>query len=342
LIEDLVDVLSGAFVADILVVLHESGGLEALQHPMTPADLAATVGCDRRTMRALLQFLAATTRIVVVDDCRYQLAEPYRRYGALGFQLDKFLRAYGPAVAGLKESLWAPDLRSGYVDRDALADAFTRRVATPPTLTAEVIRAWSITSLIDLGCGPGSLLIELAQADPAFRGWGVEVMPQMLASARAKAKELGVDDRVDFIAGDVRDLARLPLPPLPSTAGVHAGSLLNEFFAEGPRDATVVLATIREVFTGRLIFVEDYYGRLGVDLPDDFRHARLQDLVQVASGQGIPPPDIAGWDEVYRKSGCTLLHRYEGTNEGVAWFIHVCALAAVESGPIMQGVTSSS
>lgn len=320
---DLYDVLGGSYAASLLMTLQRTGLLERLRRPTRVEDLVD--GVDETTgLHAALTFLAtSTTVLTALDDGSFELAPAYRTYNGLGFHLDKFLGGYGAAV----QALGAPETgpRADLVDRVALARAFAGRSASAGTVMASVLQAWSVDALVDLGCGPGALLLELASADPGFRGWGIDANPALVAAATAASLDAGVADRVGFAVGDVRDVDAV-VPDGLESAAVHAGSLLNEFFARGDGAAVDVLTTIRGRFADRVIFVEDYYGRLGVAVDADVRHARLQDLAQVASGQGLPPPDAEGWAAVYAAAGCSLLHRYEATDDGIAWFIHVCRL----------------
>jgi len=57
--------------------------------------------------------------------------------------------------------------------------------------------------LLELGCGAGRVLIPLAQA--GYRVTGVDLSPEMLRLARAKAESAGVTDRVTLIQGDYCD-----------------------------------------------------------------------------------------------------------------------------------------
>ncbi|HSF98024.1 MAG TPA: class I SAM-dependent methyltransferase [Ornithinibacter sp.] len=330
---DIYDIVGGAFAVDLLMTLQDRDALDLLAEPRHPSEIAAVLSGDKDMIRGALDFLAATTSIVVALDAeRFQLAARYRTYNSLGFQLDKFMRAYGPAVSSLGRPT-STALSSGIgVDAAALANAFARRTSAHPSLTARIIRAWPVEGLVDLGCGAGSVLIELARADPTFRGWGIDVNSSMVEAAQARAHEAGVADQVQFVRGGVHQLATLVPRVGFDEAALHARSLLNEFFADGPAAATEVVATIRDVFAGRLLFVEDYYGRLGTSHGGDFRHSHLQDLVQVASGQGIPPDGFEGWAALYEAAGCSVLHRYEGHDDGVAWFVHVVLLGSSAAG----------
>jgi 2-polyprenyl-3-methyl-5-hydroxy-6-metoxy-1,4-benzoquinol methylase len=54
----------------------------------------------------------------------------------------------------------------------------------------------------DVGCGHGQALIKLAEAYPSSRYVGYDVLESSIATARARAAEAGVDDRVRFEALD--------------------------------------------------------------------------------------------------------------------------------------------
>ncbi|MDN0198241.1 class I SAM-dependent methyltransferase [Streptomyces sp. S.PNR 29] len=57
------------------------------------------------------------------------------------------------------------------------------------------------TRALDLACGSGELLITWAR-DHGITGTGVDISTVFTARARARAAELGVADRLDFIHGD--------------------------------------------------------------------------------------------------------------------------------------------
>jgi trans-aconitate 2-methyltransferase len=56
-------------------------------------------------------------------------------------------------------------------------------------------------SVVDLGCGEGTMTASLAQRWPGARVTGVDSSPEMLAAAAASAEP----GRVEFLAGDVRE-----------------------------------------------------------------------------------------------------------------------------------------
>jgi SAM-dependent methyltransferase len=324
------DVVEGFYTGHAVWALHRLGALSRLGAGAEPSELAGQLGCDPTLLVALFEYVHQTTDLLDRHGDHYRVAAPYREYNAAGFHLDKFIGAYGPAIAGVLDLLHGSGRGPALRDGDALARAFARRVAHRPSLTLRLLHTWDVTSLLDVGCGVGTLLIELAESDPTFRGWGVDASRQMVDVATERVRLTGLDGRVLITQGDVRTLDAAVTGPMASAgvAAVYGRSLLNEFFADGGRGASEVLSTLRRLLPGRLLFVEDYYGRLthGVGSDTDHQHTALQDLAQVVSGQGVPPPDLAGWARIYAAAGCELLKAYEGDNDGIRWFVHVLVL----------------
>lgn len=72
-------------------------------------------------------------------------------------------------------------------------------------------------AFLDAGGGTGRWTDFLARADPSSRGVLVDLTPEMLAEAEAKAVRNGYAERVSFHLGDLDGL-ELPSPPPPSTS----------------------------------------------------------------------------------------------------------------------------
>ena len=85
-----------------------------------------------------------------------------------------------------------------------------------------VLRAAGAERVLDLGCGPGPLLLRLAEADWAREIVGVDVDAGELRRARAALAEQGVDERgrVRLVQGDL-------LRPDPALAGFDAAALVE-------------------------------------------------------------------------------------------------------------------
>ena len=60
---------------------------------------------------------------------------------------------------------------------------------------------------VDLGCGPGFLVLEMAQQAPDLQVTGIDLSEEMLAQAKGYTHEFSVAGRVDFKVGDAELLA---------------------------------------------------------------------------------------------------------------------------------------
>jgi ubiquinone/menaquinone biosynthesis C-methylase UbiE len=61
----------------------------------------------------------------------------------------------------------------------------------------------------DLGCGPGYLVVKLAQVAPGLQVTGIDLVDEMLVEAEAVAQRAGLQERVAFKKGDV---VQIPFP----------------------------------------------------------------------------------------------------------------------------------
>jgi ubiquinone/menaquinone biosynthesis C-methylase UbiE len=87
---------------------------------------------------------------------------------------------------------------------------------------------------VDLGCGAGQLVMELAHHAPGLHVTGIDLSEEMLANARSSAQRQGLSGQVDFRLGNVEEI---PFPDhsldlVISTASLHHWSepvrVLNE------------------------------------------------------------------------------------------------------------------
>jgi ubiquinone/menaquinone biosynthesis C-methylase UbiE len=87
---------------------------------------------------------------------------------------------------------------------------------------------------VDLGCGAGQLVMEMAQNAPGLQVTGIDLSEEMLANGRVSAQRLGLGGKVDFRLGNAEEI---PFPDqsldlVVSTASLHHWSepirVLNE------------------------------------------------------------------------------------------------------------------
>jgi len=118
--------------------------------------------------------------------------------------------AFGWWVCHRRTRMRVPGME-GMEDR-RVVDAFVRVSKIPPwRLMRRMIvkRAAAMVNAgeaADLGCGPGYLAVAIAKGIPAMHVIGVDLSEDMLALAQAEARRSGVEDRVSFRFGDVRQI----------------------------------------------------------------------------------------------------------------------------------------
>jgi ubiquinone/menaquinone biosynthesis C-methylase UbiE len=101
-------------------------------------------------------------------------------------------------------------------------------------VAARAVRMASGGEAVDLGCGPGQLVIAMAGQAPGLHVTGVDLSAEMLAQADDNAQRAGLAGRVSFRPGDAQ---QIPFPDgsldlVVSTASLHHWSdpvaVLNE------------------------------------------------------------------------------------------------------------------
>jgi SAM-dependent methyltransferase len=110
-------------------------------------------------------------------------------------------------LAGRGAQAQAPDTTAPSSD-DAVADTVEKGapyVPTPQHVVWQMLELADVSAddvVYDLGSGDGRIVLAAAQRFGA-RGVGIEIDPELVEKARAKARQLGVDDRVTFRQGDL-------------------------------------------------------------------------------------------------------------------------------------------
>ncbi|MEU5635903.1 SAM-dependent methyltransferase [Streptomyces rishiriensis] len=323
------DAIEGYYLASTLNHLHRVGLLEQLRGGSTVERLGCRFGYTPDLLAALLEFLVQRTELVTRSGDEYQLAETFADEYFLGFQLDKFIGGYGPAITRLEESLRREDRGCSLVNRAVESEAYGRFGPPPNPVVLAIMKTLTSRALLDIGCGPATTLTALAERDAAFRGWGVDVVESMCHEARARISRFGFEDRIKIIHADGRDLASvLPADLREQVEVVHCKSVVNEFFGGGDSGAVAFLRSLRALFSKRLLLNVDYYGKLGrVDaIPSQYRHTVVHDVIQALTGQGVPPQRREEWLPIYEAAGVRLEHVFEGDDSGIEWFVHVVEL----------------
>jgi SAM-dependent methyltransferase len=317
------DLAEGFHLAHALLALEQHGILSSLTRQTTAGALAKRHNVDRTLLQAALELLAARTNLIARRGDKFRLTRQYDAYAR--FVVHQYLGAYGPNAIALDRVLRNPALAGGLVDRRQHAKAFEESPTLSCMLIADLVVQLGFNDVLDLGCGSGALLADLAGRVRGFRGWGLDSNPAMCAAARRRLKETAGASRVKIFRGDIGQ-PKMAISPLvmSEVRTLTAASLVNEFFGAGSRLAERWLTSLRTAFPGRTLLIGDYYGQLGFSRPPRSRALAMHDFAQVISGQGIPPPNLASWKKIYRSARCSLIHVVE--DHEASFFVHLLKL----------------
>jgi SAM-dependent methyltransferase len=323
---DPIESLGGYYQSLLLWRLFELGVFELIATPSTAESIAHRVNLSVNELRHCLEFLRQTTGWIDRDRRgRFRVAVSSAELRTLRFQVTKFAGAYGPLAQRLDRVLAEPGSAGRLVNRRALADAYILMKDQSRGVVAGMLLGAGVATLLDLGCGAGSLLVQLAAALSTFRGVGVDADRAMCQAARGHMRARGVSKRIRILQADAREVARLP-----DAGALHAASLLNELFGQGPEEAVRFLRSMKARYPGRHCWFVDYYGQLGynprVNRNASVNQALLHDLIQALSGQGVPPPDLNAWRKIYRSAEVRLVEAHEFGDSGMRWFVHRISL----------------
>lgn len=317
------DLSEGFFLAYALSTIERLGMLESMTSPITPRKLAAKYCVDESILAATLEILSLRTNLIAYNAGKYAVT-PRCDWGARFFFL-QYVGSYGPNAHALARVLRDSSIGGQLVNREQHKRAFEQAAAWDHNPLAALINKLDLNRILDLGCGIGSMLLYLTSCRENFAGWGVDISSWMCAAARKRIAEAGMSRRIKILNGDSRNLSDVvPSRIVDKVQALTASGVANEFFSEGISHTVEWLTNIKTVFPGRTLLIADYYGQLGFRRESVWRGIVLHDYVSAISGQGIPPPNLAGWEKIYRASQCKLIHTIEEPNSPN--FIHILQL----------------
>ena len=287
--------------------------------PFSAKQLAAKHALDPTLLAGVLEYVALRTELLR-RTAREQFVVTRNNSR---FLIELYTGAYGSTAEQLAEVLRDPATARASVDRVRYARAFESVGSAGQGILPDLIGALDFNHTLDLGCGNGDLLLELARRNPSFVGWGIDSNPAMLKVARARLREADAGKRVRFLEADGAKLCEtVPESMLSQIRSLTCCNFANEMFAHGERQAIKWFRELRKLFPGRPLLNCDYYGRLGRTKNRKLqRETLLHDYAQLISGQGIPPATMAEWRAIYSKAGWRLVHAIEDTS--TTRFIHI-------------------
>jgi len=111
------------------------------------------------------------------------------------------------------------------------------------------------STVLDIGCGWGELLLRAVAATPSAHGLGVDLEPERLEEGRRRAQLRGLADRVTFDARDARQIAQAP----DAVVCIGASQVWGPPVEAGlPLDYRAALPALRSLLNpgGRLVYGE--------------------------------------------------------------------------------------
>ena len=313
------ELLSAANLCHVLLALAGSGLLARLRDPEPATAGRLLDGFDAEVGAGLLRYL--TVRGVLVEHGgrfrltrRGELLTTDVALARLGF----YQEAYGPVTRR------ATDLLTGAasygVDVTRAAGPLGRHSGTVSTsvytqIVREALCARSARRLLDLGCGAGSLLVELCLALPDLSGIGVDTAAVSIEAARTLAADAGVDGRAAFAVADAGDPATWP--------GAAAGAdvictvgVLHELFRDGDQAVIDTLDRYAGVLDCGVLLLGEPELRY-----DDRENDSDFFLVHVLTAQGLPRGREA-WLDLFERTSlrCRRVYRCAGAGPRTCFY----------------------
>jgi SAM-dependent methyltransferase len=318
------DMVEAFHLANAVATLHNLELFTALKKPVTAEQLSVRYELDADLLRGILEYVAARTDLLRKKSGeRFITTNSYT--GESRFLLDLYVGAYGGNATQLAKLLRNPLAAPKAINRLHHARAFATADGSTLGVLPDIIRQLEFNHVLDLGCGNGALLLELAERDPHFVGWGIDNNPAMRRVARARIRNAHLGKRLKVLEGDCSKLSSvLPKNVSAQVRAITACNVANEMFSSGHARAIGWLRDLRKVLPGRPLMIVDYYGRLGLEHGRCNRQTLLHDYAQLISGQGVPPASVAEWRSIYTRAGCRLVHVIE--DETTTRFIHILRL----------------
>jgi hypothetical protein len=283
--------------------------------PQTPGKLAKATGADERALGRLLTALSTIGICSRTGEDSYALTE----VGAcLDGTAEQSFKGWAILEAEMLSKSWSGMLESVMTGKtlaelQGVADSFELMGRTPGNVdkfnramteltrlvTPDVLRSYDfsgISHLMDVGGGSGELLGAIAQQNRKLRGTVFD-LPRCAEAAGRHLQQIGVRDRVEFVAGDF--FKSVP-------AGADAIILKSIIHDWNDARSISILRNCREALPagGKLLLVERLMPEKPTATDEDKAHA-MSDL-NMMRGPGGCERTEAHYRELIEQSGFTL------------------------------------
>jgi hypothetical protein len=316
----LFDLIQSHRVTAVIYVAVKLGIAELLRDgPQPLAELAKATGADERALGRLLTALSTIGICKRNGESSYALTE----LGAgLDGEAEQSFKSWAIFEAEMLSKRWSGMLDSILTGKTAaelqgLANSFELMGQTPEhvdkfnaamteltrLVTPEILRSYDfsgITHLIDVGGGSGELLGAIALQNQQLRGTVVD-LPRCADAAGKHLQQIGVSDRVEFVAGDFFE----------SVPAIGDAIILKSVIHDwNDARSITILRNCREALpsNGKLLLVERLMPETPAATDEDKAHA-MSDL-NMLRGPGGCERSEGQYRELLEQSGFALATVY--------------------------------
>jgi len=312
----LFDLIQSHRVTAVIYVAAKLGLAELLRDgPQTPGALAKATGADERSLGRLLTALSTIGLCSRTGEGGYALTE----VGAcLDGEAERSFKGWTILEAEMLSKSWSGMLESVMTGKTAaelqgFASSFELMGRTPENVdkfnlamteltrlvTPDILHSYDfsgISHLMDVGGGSGELLGAIAQQNRKLRGTVFD-LPRCAEAASRHLQQIGVSDRVEFVAGDF-------FKSVPAIAdAIILKSIIHDW---NDARSISILRNCREALPagGKLLLVERLMPEKPTATDEDKAHA-LSDL-NMMRGPGGSERTKGQYQELVEQSGFAL------------------------------------
>jgi len=316
----LFDLIQSHRITAAIYVAVKLGLAEALRNgPQSPGSLAKATGADEGALCRLLAVLVTIGICSRAGDDRYGLTQA----GAcLDSAAEQSVKGWAIFEAEMLSKSWSGMLETVMTGKTSaqlqgIASSFDLMSRTPENVdkfnaamtdltrlvTPAVLRSYDfsgISHLMDVGGGSGELLGAIALKNPHLRGTVFD-LPRCAETASKHLRQIGVSDRVSFVAGDF--FQSVP----PATDAIILKSVIHDW---DDARSTSILRNCRQALPdgGKLLLVERLMPEAPTSAEEDRAHA-LSDL-NMLRGPGGCERTERQYAELLAQTGFALVAIY--------------------------------
>jgi hypothetical protein len=316
----LFDLIQSHRVTAVIHVAVNLGIAELLRDgPQTLGQLAKATGADERSLGRLLTALSTIGICSLTGDGSYALTEVGT---CLDGEAEQSFKAWAIFEAEMLSPRWSGMLESVMTGKTAaelqgFASSFELMGRTPENVdkfnaamaeltrlvTPDILRSYDfsgISHLMDIGGGSGELLGAIAQQNGKMRGTVFD-LPRCAEAANSHLLQIGIGDRVEFVAGDFFKL-------VPAIAdAIILKSVIHDWNDE--RSITILRNCHQALPSGGKLLLVERLMPESPDMADDDKAHAMSDL-NMLRGPGGCERTEGQYRELLEQSGFRLATVY--------------------------------